>query len=70
MKVGNMKKTLALLTALALSGCVSATGGYQPEPLYVVQLPPQRYQQCEIRSVWNRLYHRWENVRQCRTVYR
>ena len=65
-----MKKTLALLTALTLAGCVSNTGGYRPEPLYVVQLPPQRYQHCERVQVWNRVYHRWEWVRRCREVYR
>jgi hypothetical protein len=70
MKVGKMKKTLALLTALTLGGCVSSTGGYRPEPLYVVQLPPQRYQQCETQPVWNRYYHRWENVRRCGMVVR
>jgi hypothetical protein len=65
-----MKKTLALLTVLTLGGCVSSTGGYRPEPLYVVQLPPQRYQQCEVRQEWNRYYHRWEPVRRCRMVVR
>jgi hypothetical protein len=70
MKVGKMKKTLALLTVLTLGGCVSAPSGYRPEPLHMIQLPPQRYQQCEVHQQWNRYYHRWENVRRCREVYR